>query len=93
MYRFSSVSTRHGIEYPQMTSEKHPDFTCAQRAHQNTLELLPFYLATLFGGGHRVYHKFAPTGCLGKKVTLCYYAFNLSLVLQCSTQIQVGWSR
>merc|ERR1712008_627906 len=34
-----------GIMYPQMYSDKHPVFNCYQRAHQNTLEFTPFYLA------------------------------------------------
>ncbi len=36
-----------------MYSDKHPIFNCYQRAHQNTLEQLPFYLSLLFAGGVR----------------------------------------
>ncbi len=36
-----------------MYSDKHPIFNCYQRAHQNTLEQLPFYFAMLFAGGVR----------------------------------------
>ena len=30
-----------------MYSDRHPDFNCYQRAHQNTLENVPFLLASL----------------------------------------------
>ena len=36
-----------------MYSEKHPEFNCYQRAHQNTLEFTPFYLALVILGGLR----------------------------------------
>ena len=36
-----------------MYSEKHPEFNCYQRAHQNTLEFTPFYLALVLTGGLR----------------------------------------
>merc|ERR1711935_121650 len=42
-----------GIMYPQMYSDKHPVFNCYQRAHQNTLEFTPFYLALVILGGLR----------------------------------------
>eukprot|EP00093_Oithona_nana_P012489 12489.XXX_809711_810449_1 [CDS] Oithona nana genome sequencing. len=41
------------IEYPAQWSDKHPIFNCYQRAHQNTLENVPFFLAMLMGGGVR----------------------------------------
>merc|ERR1712154_268557 len=42
-----------GIMYPQMYSDKHPIFNCYQRAHQNTLEVTPFYLVLVLLGGLR----------------------------------------
>ena len=36
-----------------MYSDRHPDFNCYQRAHQNTLENFPFMLITLMAGGVR----------------------------------------
>merc|ERR1711976_665487 len=39
------------IEYPAQWSDQHPIFNCYQRAHQNTLENVPFFLAMLMGGG------------------------------------------
>lgn len=53
MMRIGSLRKKHGIKYPQMTSDKHQDFNCAQRVHQNTLESIPFILATLVMGGLR----------------------------------------
>ena len=41
------------LQYPAQWSDKHPMFNCYQRAHQNTLEYLPLYLALLMGGGVR----------------------------------------
>lgn len=41
------------LQYPQMWSDKHPVFNCYQRAHQNTLEVIPFYLVMLLTGGLR----------------------------------------
>merc|ERR1712223_1071404 len=40
-----------GIQYPEMYSDKHPIFNCYQRAHQNTLETVPFYLALVLIAG------------------------------------------
>lgn len=51
MMKIGSLRRKHGIKYPAMTSDKHPDFNCAQRVHQNTLENVPFYLAMLLVSG------------------------------------------
>lgn len=40
-----------GVNYPAMTSDKHPIFNCYQRAHLNTLELVGFYIFTLLIAG------------------------------------------
>merc|ERR1712187_410749 len=36
-----------GLKYPAMYSDKNQDYNCYQRAHQNTLENQPLFLATL----------------------------------------------
>lgn len=53
MFRIGKLRKAYGIKYPQMTSDQHPDFNCAQRVHQNTLESIPFILAMLLMGGLR----------------------------------------
>merc|ERR1712172_483069 len=53
MMKISGKRKELGIAYPQMYSEKHPSCNCYQRAHQNTLEFTPFYLALVLTGGLR----------------------------------------
>ena len=53
MMNIGKLRRKHKILYPVMISEKHEDFNCAQRAHQNTLENLPFFLVNLLLGGVR----------------------------------------
>ena len=53
MMKIGGLRKKHGIKYPVMTSDKHPDFNCAQRAHQNTLEQLPFYFPCVLLAGLR----------------------------------------
>ncbi len=43
----ATMRRRLSIFYPTMYSDKHPDFNCYQRVHQNTLELIPFFLSSL----------------------------------------------
>merc|ERR1719153_1216199 len=40
-----------GVSYPEMYSDKQPLFNCYQRAHQNTLENIPLFLAILLISG------------------------------------------
>ncbi|XP_071819081.1 glutathione S-transferase 3, mitochondrial-like [Apostichopus japonicus] len=39
------------VPYPTMYSEKSKQFNCYQRAHQNALETLPFFIVFLLLGG------------------------------------------
>lgn len=51
--RIGGLRRKLNINYPEMYSDKHPIFNCYQRAHQNTLEQLPFFLVTLLLAGVR----------------------------------------
>lgn len=53
MLQVGKMRKKLKIFYPTMYSDKHPDFNCFQRAHQNTLENVPFLLATLPFAGIR----------------------------------------
>ena len=67
-------------QYPQMYSDKHSIFNCYQRAHQNTLEVTPFFLALVLTGGLR--HTMVAAGAGGVYLTariiysLGYYTGN-----------------
>ena len=53
MMRIGGMRKKLGIKYPQMYSDEHPIFNCYQRAHQNTLEFVPFFYPTLLTAGLR----------------------------------------
>ncbi|XP_033121040.1 microsomal glutathione S-transferase 3-like isoform X2 [Anneissia japonica] len=42
---------KYGVKYPLMYDSKEPMFNCYQRAHQNTLEQIPYFLLFLLLGG------------------------------------------
>ncbi len=53
IFYIGRLRKKTGVDYPIMYSDNHPEFNCAQRVHQNTLEQLPFFLINLALGGIR----------------------------------------
>merc|ERR1712055_999159 len=51
MSKVGGARKRLGVPFPDMYSDKQPLFNCYQRAHQNTLENIPLFLATLLISG------------------------------------------
>ena len=47
MLQVGKMRMKLKVFHPVLYSDKHPLFNCYQRAHQNTLENLPFLLVTL----------------------------------------------
>lgn len=47
MVKVGMARKKHGVEYPNLYSEKDKLFNCVQRAHQNTLEQLPVFFTLL----------------------------------------------
>ena len=70
MFKLGGARKKHGIKYPKMYSEKNEEFNCFQRAHQNTLEVLPFFITNLLLGGlrHPCLSAIAGTGFLISRV-------------------------
>ncbi|XP_065837662.1 glutathione S-transferase 3, mitochondrial-like [Oscarella lobularis] len=49
--RVVRARTQYGVKAPDVYSDTQPAFNCVQRVHQNTLEMYPQFLMTLFVGG------------------------------------------
>ena len=53
MMKIGGLRKKLNIKYPTMYSDEHPIFNCYQRAHQNTLEFVPFFYPALLTAGLR----------------------------------------
>lgn len=53
IFKIAGMRKQLGIKYPTMYSDEHPIFNCYQRAHQNTLEFIPYFYPTLLTAGLR----------------------------------------
>ena len=71
MMKIGGLRKKLNIKYPTMYSDEHPIFNCYQRAHQNTLEFVPYFYPALLTAGLRHPIGAAITGsvfCVGRVI-------------------------
>lgn len=64
MVRVMRARKTYNVELPDMYSKDSKEFNCIQRAHQNTLEMSPYFLMLLLVGGLQNPRLSAAAGCV-----------------------------
>ncbi|CAH8853079.1 unnamed protein product [Trichobilharzia szidati] len=71
--RVIKARKEHNVELPLLYHPTNKVFNCIQRGHQNYLEVLPFFLMTLFVGGLRYPRTYTACGAIFLIGRLLYF--------------------